>query len=289
MKNSKQYSERGTERGTLYSMNIFDLLSHGFIQRALIAGSFIAILCSTLGVFLVLRRLSLIGDGLAHVTFGSVAVGLFMKSSPFYIAIPIVMLGGLGILKLMEKARLYGDAAIGIVSSIGIAGGIILASIAGGFNIDLFSYLFGNILAISRTEVMISISLSAVLIVIVILFYEELLSITFDEESAKASGIKTDRINKVLVLLIALTVVLAMKVVGIMLISALLILPPVTALQVAKSFKATIIISAFSGILSVIFGIFASFGLNLPAGATIVIINFIFFLAAFTLARIKMS
>jgi len=105
-------------------MDIFDLLSHGFIQRALIAGSFIAVLCSTLGVFLVLRRLSLIGDGLAHVTFGSVAVGLFMRSSPFYVAIPIVMLGGLGILKLMEKARLYGDAAIGIVSSIGIAAGI---------------------------------------------------------------------------------------------------------------------------------------------------------------------
>jgi zinc transport system permease protein len=270
-------------------MDIFDLLSHGFIQRALIAGSFIAILCSTLGVFLVLRRLSLIGDGLAHVTFGSVAVGLFMKTSPFYIAIPIVMLGGLGILKLMEKARLYGDAAIGIVSSIGIAGGIILASIAGGFNIDLFSYLFGNILAISRAEVAISISLSVVLIIIVILYYEELLSITFDEESAKASGIKTDRINKVLVLLISLTVVLAMKVVGIMLISALLILPPVTALQVAKSFKATIIVSALSGILSVIFGIFASFMLNLPAGATIVIVNFIFFLVAFSLARIKMS
>jgi zinc transport system permease protein len=268
-------------------MNIFDLLGHGFIQRALIAGSFIAILCSTLGVFLVLRRLSLIGDGLAHVTFGSVAVGLLMKASPFYIAIPIVMLGGLGILKLMEKARLHGDASIGIVSSIGIAAGIILASIAGGFNVDLFSYLFGNILAISRTEVVISISLSVVLIIIVILYYEELLSITFDEESAKASGIKTDRINKVLVLLTSLTVVLAMKVVGIMLISALLILPPVTALQVAKSFKATIIVSALSGVLSVISGVFTSFMLNVPAGATIVIINFIFFLAAFTLAHAK--
>jgi len=269
--------------------DIFDLLNHGFIQRALIAGSFIAILCSTLGVFLVLRRLSLIGDGLAHVTFGSVAVGLLMKSSPFYVAIPIVMLGGLGILKLMEKARMYGDAAIGIVSSIGIAAGIILASMAGGFNVDLFSYLFGNILAISQTEVIISISLSVVLIIIVILYYEELLSITFDEESAKASGIKTDRINKVLVLLIALTVVLAMKVVGIMLISALLILPPVTALQIAKSFKATIIISAISGILSVISGIFVSFVLNLPAGATIVIINFIFFLAAFTYAHTRIN
>jgi len=120
-----------------------------------------------------------------------------------------------------------------------------------------------------------------------LLYYDELLSITFDEESAKASGIKTGHINKILVLLIALTVVLAMKVVGIMLISALLILPPVTALQMAKGFKTTIIISALSGIFSVTSGIFASFILNLPAGATIVIINFIFFLAAFTLVRIQ--
>ena len=268
-------------------MDIIDLLSHGFIQRALIAGSFIAILCSTLGVFLVLRRLSLIGDGLAHVTFGSVAVGLLVNVYPFYIAVPIVMLGALGILKLMEKARLYGDTAIGIVSSIGIAGGVLIASASGGFNVDLFSYLFGNILAINQMEVIISISLSVVLIIVIILYYEELLSITFDEESAKVSGIKTDRINKVLVLLIALTVVLAMKVVGIMLISALLILPPVTALQMSRSFKATIFISAISGILSVISGVFASFLLNLPAGATIVMINFIFFLAAFTLSQTK--
>jgi len=268
-------------------MDIFDLLSHGFIQRALIAGSFIAILCSTLGVFLVLRRLSLIGDGLAHVTFGSVAVGLLMKTYPLYMAVPIVMLSALGILKLIEKARLYGDAAIGIVSSIGVAGGILIASAAGGFNVDLFSYLFGNILAISWMEVAISVALSVVLIIIMLLYYDELLSITFDEESAKASGIKTGHINKILVLLIALTVVLAMKVVGIMLISALLILPPVTALQMAKGFKTTIIISALSGILSVTSGIFASFILNLPAGATIVIINFVFFLAAFTLARIQ--
>ncbi len=270
-------------------MNIFDLLSHGFIQRALIAGSFIAILCSTLGVFLVLRRLSLIGDGLAHVTFGSVALGLLLKSSPFYVAIPIVMLGGLGILKLMEKARLYGDAAIGIVSSIGIATGIIFASIAGGFNIDLFSYLFGNILAINRTEVIISIALSVILITVVILYYEELFSITFNEESAKASGVRTSLINKILVLLIALTVVLAMKVVGILLISALLILPPVTAMQIARSFKTTIVVSALSGIFSVLSGIFVSFALNLPAGATIVVINFIFFLAAFVYARINVK
>ena len=228
-------------------MDIISLLSHGFIQRALIAGSFIAILCGTLGTFLVLRRFSLIGDGLAHVTFGGVAVGLFLNLYPMYMAIPIVMLSSLGILKLVEKARLYGDAAIGIVSSLGIACGILLASAAGGFNVDLFSYLFGNILSIGTTEVISSILLSVILMFVIWFFYHELLAITFDEESARASGVKTKTINAILVLLTSLTVVLAMRVVGIMLISSLLILPPVTALQVARGFKMTIIVASGSG------------------------------------------
>jgi zinc transport system permease protein len=268
-------------------MDIIDLFTHGFIQRALIAGSFIAILCSTLGVFLVLRRLSLIGDGLAHVAFGSVAIGLLLRVYPVYVAIPVVMLSSLGILKLIEKARLYGDAAIGIVSSLGIAVGILLASAAGGFNVDLFSYLFGNILAISNVEVVTSIILSVMLILIILLFYQELLSITFDEESAKASGVKTKTINTILVLLTSLTVVLAMRIVGIMLISALLIIPSVTALQMAKGFKITMVIASIVGVLSVILGIFISFVINLPTGATIVILNFIFFAIAFVCKNLR--
>jgi zinc transport system permease protein len=262
-------------------MDIISLLSHGFIQRALIAGSFIAILCGTLGTFLVLRRFSLIGDGLAHVTFGGVAVGLFLNLYPMYMAIPIVMLSSLGILKLVEKARLYGDAAIGIVSSLGIACGILLASAAGGFNVDLFSYLFGNILSIGTTEVISSILLSVILMFVIWFFYHELLAITFDEESARASGVKTKTINAILVLLTSLTVVLAMRVVGIMLISSLLILPPVTALQVARGFKMTIIVASGSGVLSVILGVFLSLAADLPTGATIVILNFLFFMGAF--------
>ncbi|MGD9577397.1 MAG: metal ABC transporter permease [Syntrophorhabdus sp.] len=267
-------------------MDIINLLSHGFIQRALMAGSFIAILCATLGTFLVLRRFSLIGDGLAHVTFGGVAVGLFLRVYPMYVAIPIVMISSLGILKLVEKARLYGDAAIGIVSSLGIAWGILLASAAGGFNIDLFSYLFGNILTISTAEVISSILLSLVLILIIWFYYHELLSITFDEESAKVSGIKTKTINGILVLLTSMTVVLAMRVVGIMLISSLLILPPVTALQVAKGFKMTIVIASACGVISVILGIFLSLALDLPTGATIVILNFLFFMGSFVFGKL---
>jgi zinc transport system permease protein len=184
-------------------MELTEFLRYGFIQRALIAGSFIGILCSILGVFLVLRRFSLIGDGLAHATFGSVALALLLKMSPLYVSIPIVMTCSIVILKLTERARLYGDAAIGVVSSFGIAVGVMLSSIAGGFNVDLFSYLFGSILSISNVEVIISIILSALVILIISLYYNELLSITFDEDSAKASGINTKFINTIFVLLTA--------------------------------------------------------------------------------------
>jgi zinc transport system permease protein len=260
---------------------MFELFQYHFIQKALIAGCFIAVLCSTLGVFLVLKRLSLIGDGLAHVTFGSVAVGLLLHSQPIYTAVPLVALSSLGILKLTERARLYGDTAIGIVSSLGIASGVILVSISGGYNVDLFSYLFGSILSISNTEVITSIVLSVIVMLMVLLFYNELASITFDEEMAKMSGIKTRRINEILVVLTALTVVLAMKVVGIMLVSALLILPASAALQTAKSFKATIITAGAIAVFSVISGIWISFAANLPSGGTIIIINFIIFMLMF--------
>lgn len=259
-------------------MGFIEFLNYSFVQRAIIAGLFIAVLCSILGMFLVLRRLSLIGDGLAHVTFGSVAVGLLLKVYPIYTSIPIVFLSGYGIMKLMEKARLYGDAAIGIVSAAGIAAGVLIASIAGGFNVDLFSYLFGNILAISKEEVMLTAALSAVVIAITLLFYHELLSVTFDEDLAKVSGIKTKKVNTALILLTALTVVLAMRVVGIMLVSALLILPAVSAFQVSRGFKSAIAFSCFFSILSVLGGVFVSFSLNLPTGATIVILNIAIFL-----------
>jgi zinc transport system permease protein len=262
-------------------MGIVNFLHYEFIWRAIITGSFIALVCSLLGVLLVLRRFSLIGDGLAHVTFGSVAIGLLLKQPPVYISIPIIMLSSLGILKLTEKARLYGDAAIGIVSSIGIAGGILIASIAGGFNVDLFSYLFGNILSISKVEVIASIALSLVVLLTILFFYHEYFSATFDEEFAKVSGINTKKINSILVLLTGITVVLAMRVVGIMLTSSLLILPAVTALQIAKSFKTTMIISSLIAISSVVVGIYISFILNLPTGATIVMANFVIFISAF--------
>lgn len=263
------------------NMTLFHFLSYGFMERAYLAGSFIAVLCAMLGMFLVLRKLSLIGDGLSHVSFGAIALGLFFGIYPFYIAVSVVILASFLILKLTQKAKIYGDAAIGIVSSVGIASGVILASLSKGFNVDLFSYLFGNILAISNQEVYLSVGFSLLVLSIIIFLFHDLFSATFDEEYAKVSGIKTETINIIFTVLTAITVVLAIKVVGIMLISALLILPAVTALQIAKGFKTAMIIACATSVISVLLGITVSFFLDLPAGATIVIINALFFILAF--------
>lgn len=270
------------------TMNLLEILSYGFIQRALLAGTLIAVLCSVLGVFLVLRRLSLIGDGLAHVTFGSTAIALSLKlysASALLVSLPIVLLSSLGILKLTEKARMSGDTAIGIVSALGISVGIILASGGGGYNVDLLSYLFGNILSITPEEVAIAALLFCVVMLLLYLFFQDLFAITFDEELARVSGIRTATINAVLVLLTALSVVLAMKLVGIMLISALLILPAASALQLARSFRTCVLMASLQGGCSVVAGIFVSFVTNLPTSATVVLLNLALFCLAFLARR----
>lgn len=271
-------------------MLLTEIFTYGFMQRALLSGLLVGILCAVLGVFLVLRRLSLIGDGLSHVTFGSVALALALHTKPLYVtvaALPAVLLSSLGILRLTDRMKIYGDAAIGIVSAAGIAGGVVLAAVSGGFNVDLFSYLFGNILAINRGEVLLAVALFVLVIGVVICFYQQLFAITFDEELARSSGIKVERINALLALLTALTVVLAMKVVGIMLVSALLIIPPVTALQISRGFKATLFTAAAFSALSVAAGIIISFMLNLPTGALIVLLNIVLLLLAIAWRKVS--
>jgi zinc transport system permease protein len=260
-------------------------LQYGFIQRALLAGIFIALSCSSLGVFLVLRRYSLIGDGLAHVAFGTIGLGLLLQTHPLYLSAPLVMLASLWISYLAERAKIHGDAAIGMVSALGVSTGVMLASVGRGFNVDLFSYLFGNILAISRGEVYLSVGLSLVVLSVVVLFLHDLFALTFEEEYARVLGIKTRRVVQLLTLCTALTVVLGIRVVGTMLVSSLIVFPAVTALQVARGFKAALVVAALASVGSVIAGIVVSFLLNLPTGATVVYVNFVFFGAAFVWGR----
>lgn len=259
-------------------MDIASLLNYGFIQRAIITGIFTALLCSSLGLFLLLRRLSLIGDGLSHVSFGAIALGLFAGVYPLYIALPTVIIASLFILKLTQKSRVYGDSAIGIVSSISVAIGVILASLSGGFTIDLFSFLFGNILTIRTGEMIATIIVSSLVLIVILLFYWDFFAISFNQELAQVTGIKTHKINSLLVILTAVTVVLSVKVVGVMLVSSLLILPAASALQIAKSFKNALFFALFSSVVCLLLGVFVSLVFNIPTGATIVLVNFLFFM-----------
>lgn len=271
---------------SFFSSDFVLFLQYGFVQKALVAGTFVAVTCALLGTFLVLRKMSLIGDGLSHVSFGAVALGLFLGATPIFVAVPVVVLASYFILFLSKKAKLYGDAAIGVVSALGIAIGVILASLSSGFNVDLFSFLFGNILAINSAEVVFSVALSFVVLGTLAFFYWDIFSATFDEEYAKTTGVRTDRIDMILAVLTALTVVLSIKVVGVMLVSALLIFPAVSALQVAKNFTGTLVFSGVFALLSVLFGIALSFFLNIPTGATIVLLLALCFGLAFVYRKI---
>ncbi len=265
-----------------------NILAFAFVQRAVIAGTFIALACGLLGVFLVLRRLALIGDGLAHISFGGVALGLLFNINPGLFALVIAMLGSLGILRLKERAQVYGDSAIGIVSALGLAIGIVVAGLARGINTQLFNYLFGSILTINTTDVYISVALSAVIIVALFLFYNDLLALAFNEEMARITGIRVNALNIVFVLLTAITVVLAMRVVGILLVVALMILPATTSLQLARNFKQTLALSAFTAVGSVLIGLGIAYVFNLPAGGAIVLVNFVLMLLAIALRTIAM-
>jgi zinc transport system permease protein len=266
---------------------VLEALQYPFIQRALISGVFIGCCCAFLGVFLVLRRLSLIGDGLAHVSFATIGLGLLLNMQPLWVSIPLVMAASMWILWLADKADVYADAAIGLVSAVSVAVGVTLASVGKGFNVDLFSFLFGNILAISLPEVILSVILSIVVIGTVILLYHELFVIAFEEEYAKVLGIPVERINQILILCTALTVSLGIRVVGTMLISSLIIFPAVTALQIARGFRLAMLLAAVFSIASVLAGVFFSYLWNLPTGATIVLVNFVFFVLVFLYKRLR--
>ncbi len=270
---------------TNLSIPLLDILQYGFMQRALLAGTFIAGTCGVLGLFLVLRRFSMIGDGLAHVSFGVIGLALFLGMAPLQLAVPLVVAASWLILWLSRTA-MHGDAAIGILSAVGVAVGVLFASIGGGFNVDLFGYLFGDILAVTRVETIGAVILSLLVLGVTILFYSDLFAVTFDPDNARALGIRVPLIEHILLVAASITVVLGIKVVGTMLVSSLLVFPAVTALQVARGFRSALILSALQAITSVIAGVMAAFWFDLPAGATIVLINLACFMAALALSRL---
>jgi zinc transport system permease protein len=261
---------------------MFDIFQYGFVTRGLEAGIIIAIIAPFIGFFLVLRRYSLIADTLSHVSLAGVAIGLLLKINPMITAIGASVLSSFFIEKLRMSKKVYGESALAIFLSGSLSLAIVLISMAHGFSVNLFSYLFGSIVTVKQSDVLMIGLLGGLVITLLLLFYKELVFISFDEEAAKVAGLPTKFINLLLITLAALTVSLAIPIIGILLISALIVIPVVSALQFRKSFKQTILIAEIISITSVISGIFVSFYLNLSTGGTIVLIALgIFFLSLF--------
>ena len=254
-----------------------EIFHYSFMVRAFIAGSVIGIIAPLIGSFLVTRRYALMADSLAHISLAGIAVGLLIGVYPVYTALLVTIVSAIIIEWLRSERKISGEIALAMFLSGGLAVAIVLISLARGFNVDLFSYLFGSITTVRNIDLWVMGILGLTVMLTVYFFYEEFLYISFSEEAAKVSGIPVRMLNIVLVVLTAITVSLSIRIVGLLLIGALMVIPVVTAMQIAKSFIQTILYAACFGIVSVLSGLFISYYLDLAAGGTIVVVSLILF------------
>ena len=263
-------------------MSIFEeiigMFSYSFMVRAMVVGGLVALIASILGVVLVLKRYSMIGDGLSHVGFGAMAISLAFNEAPLVFAIPIVIVAAFLLLRVSENSKIKGDAAIGLISSSSLAIGMIVNALSNGTNIDLNSYMFGSILAIEKSEMVLCVVLGIVIIGVFIFFYNPIFAITFDENFAKATGLKVEVYKTVLSILTALTIVIGMRIMGTLLISSLIIFPALSAMRITKRFKRVMIISVIISLVCFFAGLVASYLIEIPTGASIVVSNLIMFI-----------
>lgn len=250
------------------------------LMRALLVGILVSLCAALLGVSLVLKRYSMIGDGLSHVGFGALAIAAVMNWAPMAVAVPVVIAAAFLLLRISGSSRIKGDSAIALISTGALALGVMAVSVS-GMNSDLDSYLFGSILAISESDVVISVILALLVLVLFIFFYTKIFAITFDENFARATGTKAGAYNMLIALLTALTIVIGMRMMGSMLISSLIIFPALCSMRVFKSFRAVTVCSAVISVVTFIAGMVISYELGTPSGASIVCVNILCF-AVFT-------
>ena len=253
--------------------NLFEMLSYPFMVRAFVVGSLVALCSSLLGVSLVLKRYSMIGDGLSHVGFGALAIAAAANVAPLAVAIPVVIAAAVLLLRIRGNSRIKGDAAIALISTSSLAVGVMVISMTTGMNTDVYNYMFGSILAMSAEDVRLSMILAVVVLALYVFFYNKIFAITFDETFAQATGVKADMYNTLIAVLTAVTIVLGMRMMGALLISSLIIFPALTSMRVCRTFKSVIVNSAVISVVCLVIGITVSYVWATPAGASVVMAN----------------
>ena len=267
--------------------SIIEMFSYSFMIRAFIVGILISLCASLIGLSLVLRRNSMIGDGLSHVGFGAFALATVLGVAPLKFAIPIVILVSFFILKMSDNDSMHGDSKVALMSASALAIGTFAISITKGVNTDINNYLFGSILSINEADIIISIILTVIVISLYIISYNKIFAITFDDSFAKSIGINTNLYNIIFAVLCSIVVVLGMRLMGSLLISSLIIFPTLSSMQYFKTFKKVVISSVIISIISFAIGLILSYFIATPTGSTIVIINLIIFIVFKLVSYIK--
>lgn len=250
-----------------------EIFSNNFMLRALLVGVLISICAALIGVLLVLRKNSMVGDGLSHTAFGAIALATVLGLAPLWFAIPVVIVCSFIVLRLGKNRKIHGDASIALLSASSLAIGIFAISVSSGVNIDLNSYLFGSILSVGWSDVWLSMGLAAIVIVLYFFAHHRIFAITFDEEFARSIGIKTGFYDAIFAIICSIVVVLGMRLLGALLISSLIIFPTIISMNFAKSFRTVVMSSVIVSVINFVLGLIVSYLLATPTGATIVIIN----------------
>ena len=268
-------------------MWLVEMFSFPFIARAALIGLLVSLCASLLGVSLVLKRYSMIGDGLSHVGFGALAIATALNAAPLAVTIPVVIVAAFLLLRIRQSGKIRADAAIAMVSTAALANGVAIVSLTTGTNADINSYLFGSILAVSPEDAMLSVWLCALVLCVFVLFYNKIFAITFDENFSDAITGRAQAYNLVLALLTAVTIVLGMRMMGALLISSLIIFPALTAMRLCRRFLSVTILAAAVSVICFFLGLIFSYALNTPSGASVVIMNVLAFLLFSLIAKLR--
>jgi len=252
---------------------MIEMCSFPFMVRAFLVGTIIALCSSLLGVSLVLKKYSMIGDGLSHVGFGALAIAAAMNAAPLTVAIPVVVFAAFLLLRISESSKIKGDAAIALISTGSLALGVMIVSMTTGMNTDVYNYLFGSILGMAQSDVKFSVVISIVVLVLFVLFYNRIFAVTFDESFARATGTKAELYNMLIAILTALIIVMGMRMMGSLLISSLIVFPALTSMRLCKTFRSVIINSAIVSVVCFLVGMTLSYVYATPTGASIVMCN----------------